>query len=121
MDVTPVTITIIAAGVRLPYATTAETVLSDWTLWQRVQVADWNRGPGRLREPALDNMLSRYRPLLFEPRVWDRMNADDWDPVPQPIRMFAFQHMTAYWAGYYDVGGRYGLAPAPSPMPLPPS
>ena len=56
-------------------------------------LSDWYRRPGDLREPALDNMLSRDpRPLLFYPRVWDWMNADDWIPVPQPIRMFAFQH-----------------------------
>ena len=39
------------------------------------------------------------------------MHARDWDLVPQPMRTVAYRQMVAYWAGYYDVGGRYGLPP----------
>jgi hypothetical protein len=54
-------------------------------------------------------MLNRYRSLLMNPRVWDGMQADDWDRVPQPMRTLAYRQMVAYWAGYYDVGEKYGL------------
>jgi hypothetical protein len=39
------------------------------------------------------------------------MRARDWDLVPQPMRTVAFRQMVAYWSGYYDVGGQYGLPP----------
>jgi len=39
------------------------------------------------------------------------MRVRDWDLVPQPMRTVAYRQMLAYWSGYYDVGGRYGLPP----------
>jgi hypothetical protein len=39
------------------------------------------------------------------------MNAEDWDLVPQPMRTLAYRQMVAYWAGYYDVGAKYGSLP----------
>jgi hypothetical protein len=56
-------------------------------------------------------MFARHRHILANPRQWDAMDADDWDLVPQPMRTVAYRQMVAYWAGYYDVGGRYALAP----------
>ena len=47
----------------------------------------------------------------MNPRQWDAMRARDWDVVPQPMRTVAYRQMVAYWAGHYDVGGRYGLPP----------
>jgi len=67
--------------------------------------------PAPLRQEGLDNMLARYRNILLSPRVWDTMHAGDWDRVPQPIRTLAYREMVAYWAGYYDVGGKYELSP----------
>lgn len=54
-------------------------------------------------------MLARYRGILMNPRAWDAMDGFGWDYVPQPMRTVAYRQMVAYWAGYYDVGGKYHL------------
>jgi hypothetical protein len=64
-----------------------------------------------LRQQSLDNMFTRYSSVLMNPSVWDSMEAPDWDLVPQPMRTVAYRQMMAYWAGFYEVGARYGLAP----------
>jgi hypothetical protein len=56
-------------------------------------------------------MLVKYRAVLMSPSTWDAMNSADWDLVPQPIRTVAYRQMIAYWAGYYDVGAKYAIAP----------
>jgi hypothetical protein len=94
IDSTQVTVTFSAGKERVTWTTTAD---------------DRNRVRSPLREESLDNMLMRYRELLFTPSRWDAMTAPDWDRVPQPIRTIAYRQMAAYWAGFYDVGGRYDL------------
>jgi hypothetical protein len=111
-DSTPVTITFPAGAERLTWNTTADEVRASVTLWGRMHLADWNRVPAGLRQEGLDNMLMRYRELLFTPARWDAMTAHDWDWVPQPIRTIAYRQMAAYWAGFYDIGGAYELPPA---------
>jgi hypothetical protein len=54
-------------------------------------------------------MFDRYRPVLMNPRVWDRMQPRDWDLVPQPMRTVAYRHMVSYWAGYYRLGATHRL------------
>jgi hypothetical protein len=76
-----------------------------------MHLADWNTVPEMLRREALDNMLAKYRPVLMSPSVWDAMGPTDWDLVPQPMRTVAYRQMTAYWAGYYDVGAKYDIPP----------
>jgi hypothetical protein len=111
-DSTPVTVTFPAEGGRLTWNTTADEVRRSVALWRRMHLADWNRVPTALREDGLDNMLMRYRELLFTPKKWDSMTAHDWDWVPQPIRTVAYRQMAAYWAGFYDIGGAYEIPPA---------
>jgi hypothetical protein len=111
VDSVPITVTISVPGAQLPWPTTTDALLDDSTLWSMMHVADWNRVPDDLRARGIDAMLSRYQAILVSPQTWDAMTADDWDRIPQPIRMVAFRHMAAYWAGFYDIGGPEGVPP----------
>ncbi|MEO5820600.1 MAG: transglycosylase SLT domain-containing protein [Vicinamibacteraceae bacterium] len=110
-DATPLMVTISVPGAQLPWPSTPDAIRSDVTVWRMMHSADWNRLPDGLRETGLEHMLTRFGSILVSPTAWDRMTAADWDRVPQPIRTVAYRHMAAYWAGYYDAGGQYGLPP----------
>jgi hypothetical protein len=111
VDTTPVSVRFVVGGFTVERRVTADDILHDVLLWQRMRLPDWNAVPEALRRRGLANMLARYRRALTDPTAWDRMSAADWDLIPQPMRTVAYRHMVAYWAGYYDVGGAYGLAP----------
>jgi len=110
-DRRPVRVIVRARDGRHQQVSTVERLQSDVTLWRSMHLAEWNAVPASIRQAALDRMLTRYRSLFASPAVWDHMTAHDWDLVPQPIRTVVYRQMTAYWSGYYDVGGVYGLAP----------
>ncbi len=110
-DPTPVTITVTIGGEPVEWVTTADDLRGNVTLWRRLHLAEWNQVPEALRHEGLDRMLDRYRPILMNPARWDDMTAADWDLIPQPMRTLAYRQMMAYWSGFYDVGGAYGLPP----------
>ena len=111
VDSTPVVVTFPAGTQQIEWWTTADNVRHDLTLWRRMHLANWNTVMEPVRYEALDNMLKRHIHILMNPRAWDAMDAHDWDRVPQPMRTIAYRQMVAYWAGYYSVGKKYGLAP----------
>jgi hypothetical protein len=111
IDATPVTVTLAVGGEHVEWRTTADQLRNDAAVWRRMHLADWNTVSEALRQDALERQILRYRGVLMNPRRWDVMGPADWDLVPQPMRTIAYRQMVAYWAGYYDVGERYGLAP----------
>ena len=111
VDITPVTVHLAVGGTVMDWRTTADDILHNVLLWQRMRLPDWNSVPNGLRRRGLANMLERHRRILVDPTAWDHMSAAEWDLVPQPMRTVAYRQMVDYWAGYYDVGGGFGLPP----------
>ncbi len=110
-DSTPVTLVTSVNGRDVTWQTSVDDLRFSVTLWRRMHLAQWNSVPAPLRREGLDRMFEKYRGILLNPGAWDGMTAEDWDVVPQPMRTLAYRQMTAYWAGYYDVGAKYALRP----------
>lgn len=109
VDTTPVTFTVNSGWEKVPVTATAETVLTDRTLWRRMHFDDFDKIRNPLREQALEHMLQRYAGVLAGPSRWAAMDAHDWDEVPQPVRAMAFVAMARYWSEAYPVAAGFSV------------
>ena len=110
-DTRPVAITVTAFWQKLPRVVTVHQLLTDHTIWRRMQFGDWDKVGSPTRERALAGMLGHYRHVLDGPEIWAQLSIYDWDHIPHPIRAFAFQRLIEHWTRYYDVGAGYADNP----------
>jgi hypothetical protein len=71
VDATPVNLTFAAGEQAIHWATTADDLRYNVTLWRRMQLADWNGVSEALRARSLRNMFRRYSHVLMNPTAWD--------------------------------------------------
>ena len=71
---TVVSVTVYAGGEYAPWRTTGHALRTDVALWRRMHLADWNRVRARLRAEGFDALLDRFRLVVTNPRLWNRMS-----------------------------------------------
>jgi hypothetical protein len=110
-DARPVAVYATESWEKIPLQVTAEDLLEDPTLWNRMNFDDWDRLPDPLRTQGLERLVGRHgRAAAGEP-AWEAMTAADWDRVPQPIRAMAVILLADYWTAHYGLGIGHGIEP----------
>ena len=110
-DSTPITVTLTLGAERVEWNTTVDDVRLNLTLWRSMHLADWNNVPEPLRHTCFGQHADAASTHPDESSSVGCDACTRLGSVPQPMRTVAYRQMVAYWAGYYDVGGRYGLPP----------
>lgn len=108
-DHTPIEVTTTAAWQKVRVTVPAYALVSDRTLWRKMNFDDWDTVPEPLRRTGLTAMWDCFAVVVHSPPAWDRMTARDWDEIPPPVRAMAYIQMIKYWSGYYQVGLRYAV------------
>jgi hypothetical protein len=110
-DARPVAVYATESWEKIPLQVTAEDLLEDPTLWNRMNFDDWDRLPDPLRTQGLERLVSRHGGVAAGEAAWEAMTAADWDGVPQPIRAMAVILLGDYWTAHYGLGIGHGIDP----------